>query len=419
MAIISEISVGDIFYYLLDDKPSHSAPKGSVSIIDSNGGFENTAMYVNNDGGSTWIKIVSPAYGVLSTSGNTNGVDFDGQTIGSWYAWNSAATFTLVKSSSFSRQTDATFGDYLRYDGIPLIRALVRQTSTNRGGTAKWMSWQIGVAQNFSVPQDGFNGFFVNDNSATQTASAARVLQFATNNSAIAAISPVQREGGGGPASRTYLSKHCTVSVIKLDEALTRGFFSENWETNSFSTNSWNIVNDTTNVWVVGSAQNNTSGGTYSAYISDDGGTSASYTITTANVSHFYKDFTFSGNADSIILSFSWKCQGENTAGNAVQYDYGTVVITDTTVTPVAGTEVSTTQAAAGGNGRLGAPGNLGKFNLGYGTTPGTTWNTESISLTAYRGQTKRLVFSWVNDGGVGADPAFIVDNIKIEEFNW
>ena len=418
MAIISTISVGDIFYYLVDDVPSHSAPKGSVAIIDGSSEFDNTSLYINNDSSTSWLKIVTPSYGVLATSGNTNTTDFDSQTIGSWYAWNSTATFTLVKSSNFSRQVDGTFGDHIRYDGVPLIRALVRQTSTNRGGTDKWMSWEMGPAQNFTIPPEGFNEFFVNDNSATQDVSATRVLEFATNDSVIASISPVSREAGGPAGQRSYISKHCSLSVIKLDEALAKEVFSENWETNSFTTNSWTTVNDTTNVWVVGSAENNTGSGTYSAYVSDDGGTTAGYTINTANVSHFYKDFTF-GTADSIVLIFDWKCQGENTDGNAVQYDYGTVVMTDTTVTPAAGTEVSTAEATAGGNGRIGAGTNDGKFNLGYGDTPGTTWNTESINLSSYAGQTKRIVFTWVNDGGVGTDPGFVVDNIRIEEYNW
>ncbi len=75
---------------------------------------------------------------------------------------------------------------------------------------------------------------------------------------------------------------------------------------------------------------------------------------------------------------------------------------------------MSTTQATAGGNGRIGADDNLGKFNLNYGTNPGTTWNVETIDLTDYVGQTKRIVFTWNNDGSVGVDPPFVVDNIKI-----
>lgn len=500
MAILSETSVGDIFYYVLNSIPTHIAPRGSVSIINGVSEFDNTALYINNDGGTTWIKIISPSYGLLTTNGNVNTTDFDSQTIGSWYAWNSDATFTLDKGVEFSRQVDATFGDYLQYDGIPTIRALVRQTSTNRGGTVKWMSWQMGPAQNFTVPTEGFNEFFVNDNAATQNVSSMRILQFSTGDSAIASLSPVDRENGGSAAQRAYISRHCSLSVIKLDEALSIPLFTENWESADFTTEGWTTVNGSdyfelvwsgssgdgdvtidgtplptsfdidinntalgftkqsfpagvtavyqganvvhvfgattvtyaqntanlqvaiteftaeTNQWVVGSAENN--GGTYSAYVSDDGGTSAGYTITAASISHFYKDFTFTSGS-SYVLTFDWKCQGENTAGNAVQYDYGTVVITDTTVTPDPGTEVSTTLATGGGNGRLGADDNDGKFNLGYGTNPGTTWNTESINLSSYSGQTKRIVFTWVNDGGAGTDPGFVVDNIRIQEYNW
>jgi len=175
------------------------------------------------------------------------------------------------------------------------------------------------------------------------------------------------------------------------------------------STNSWTVANDATNVWVVGTAESN--GGIYSAYISDDGGTSASYTITVADTSHFYKDFTFPSGTNT--LTFDWKCEAENAAG-ATQYDYGAVVITDTTTTPVAGTEVITTQAGTGTNGRIGAGTNLGKFNLNYGTSPGTTWNTETIDLSSYSGSTKRLVFTWKDDTSVGVNPPFVVDNIKI-----
>jgi hypothetical protein len=364
------------------------------------------------------------------------------------------------------------------------------------------MSWQMGPSQNFTVPTEGYNAFFVNDNSATQNVSAMRVLEFSTNDSAIASISPVSREAGGPAGPRSYISRHCDLSVIKIDEALSRQFFSEEWESGDFTTGGWTVVNGVdyfelvwsgssgdgdvtidgtplptsfdidinntalgftkqsfpvgvtavyqganvvhvfgattvtytqttanlqvaiteftaeTNQWIVGTNQNNTSGGTFGVYVSSDG-TTATYDVNSASISHFYKDFTFPSGDVTLNLIFDWKCQGENTAGNAVQYDYGTVVITDTTVTPTPGTEVSTTEATAGGNGRIGADDNNGKFNLGYGDTPGTTWNTESINLSSYAGQTKRIVFTWVNDGSVGATPGFIVDNIRIQEHNW
>lgn len=500
MAVLSNISVGDIFYYVVDDFPTHTAPKGSVSLFRSEQ-YQGILMYVNNDGGNTWLKIISPAYGILSVSGYDTTVDFDSQTVGSWYSWNGDATYTLGQSSGFSRQVDGTFGDFIRYDGSSLIRVFSKMSCTNRAGSTKWCHWNIGVAKNFIIPTE-YNGFFTNDNAATNGAGSHRILEMNTNDGVSSAISPVSRETGGGPTSRDYIPRHCSISVYKIDEAVSQESFSENWESGDFTSGGWTVVNGSdyfelvwsgssgdgdvtingtplptsfdisinntalgftkqsfpvgvtavyqganvvhifgastvtytqttanlqvaiteftaeTNLWVVGLAQNNTSGGSYSAYVSDDGGTNASYTITAASVAHFYKDFTFSSNS-TIYLEFDWKCQGENTAGNAVQYDYGTVVITDTGTTPVPGTEVSTTQATAGGNGRIGAAANNGKFNLGYGTNPGTTWNTETIDLTSYAGSTKRIVFTWRNDGSVGTDPPFIVDNIRIVEYKW
>lgn len=421
MSIISNISVGDISYFFVDQPPTHFAVKGCISIFDN-------FLYINNDGANTWIKILSPDNGSLNLSEYSTGVDFDAQTIGSWYPWNSVATYTLGNSVNFSRQTDVTFGDNLRYDGISTIRVLVRQTSTNRGGTGKWMTWLIGPAKNFTIP-DKYNEFFVQDNSATQNVASLRVLELSTGDSVIASISPVDRENGGPGAQRTYLSKHSSLELIKIDESFSTNFFLEDWETGSFVTNNWNVVNPPDpsdpplgifNQWVVGSSTASTGFG--SAYIStDDKIKNYEYDNTLTTIAHFYKDFEISATASSVILEFDWRASGENTAGNAVQYDYGAVVITDTTVTPVAGTEVSTVEATGTGNGRLAQDfaANDGKFNLGYGTNPGTTWNTERINISAYSGLTKRLVFTWVNDVSAGTNPPFSLDNIKIIETVW
>jgi hypothetical protein len=204
------------------------------------------------------------------------------------------------------------------------------------------------------------------------------------------------------------------ISYYVIDEANTVSNSNvETWEGGNFTDNGWTVVNDgaTVNNWVVGTAEQADSGetGSYSAYISDDGGATASYNITDTGISHFYRDFTFTG---ATSLEFYWKCWAENAAG-VTQYDYGTVVITDTGTTPTAGSEVTTTQSAGAATTRLGATTNSGKFNEGYGGSD-NLWRKETISLNSYSGQTKRIVFTWVNDGSVGDDPPFVVDNIKI-----
>ena len=203
----------------------------------------------------------------------------------------------------------------------------------------------------------------------------------------------------------------------------------ETFNFSGFSGNGWTVVNNATNFWTVGVSEFSGSNDNYSAYITNandityygsefnnfDNRALAQYTTTTTQVSHFYKDFTFTSVS---TLTFNWKCWGEN-GFSSTNYDYGAVVITTTGTTPVAGTEVITTQAPDGGNGRIGATTNLGKFNEGYGGSD-NNWRTETINLGSYSGQTKRLVFTWKNDGSLGDNPPFVLDNIKITGVgNW
>jgi hypothetical protein len=414
-------------YYQVDDIPSHSATKGSVAMMMSSTTYSNGFTYINNDGGTTWLKCIHSSYGKISLTNSTSLVDFDTQPLGDWFAFNGApagASWVLDpdSSSEWELATENTTTDDLKYTGSTTMRAFISQTSTMRGGPSKWMSWLSGIAANFTIPPYGYNEAFASDNGSTTNISSLRMLEMPTNAYLLGGISAVSREGGGagGASGRSYIPKHCQIVASKVDEPLiipgvvTTGttIIDETFESSGFTSNSWTVANDSANIWVVGQAESFS--GTSSAYVSNDGGTSATYDINNAEASHFYKDFVLP-SASGLTLTFDWKCQGENAAG-ATQYDYGAVVITDTGTTPVAGTEVITTQAGVGTNGRLGAVANLGKFNLAYGTTPGTVWNTETIDLTSYSGSTKRLVFTWKNDGSVGANPPMIVDNIKIQE---
>ena len=210
--------------------------------------------------------------------------------------------------------------------------------------------------------------------------------------------------GATGYTATKFLFTGLSSSINSFD------VFNETWETGSITgdTGGWTVANGATNAWIVGTAT--ASGGTYSAYISNNG-SSNTYTNTVAQVSHLYRTINIPSSATSASLVFNWKAVGENAAG-AAQYDYGAVVIADTGTTPVAGTEVSTTQATAGGNGRIGATTNLGKFNLNY--IAGGNWNTETIDMTSYIGTNKRLIFTWANDTSLGTDPPMAIDNIVL-----
>jgi hypothetical protein len=421
MAILSQISVGDIMYYQVDDIPDHTAPKGSVALMDSSSIYDNGFTYINNDGGSTWLKCISPSYGrIYLNNGTTTVTADDAQVLLSWYAFNANDTWIRDPNSNteWILSTEDASTDDLKYTGTTTLRVLVSQDSTMRSGTSKWISWQTGVSFNFTIPLNWNEGFGF-DNATTSNQGSHHCLEFVTNNYILSAISPRTREAGGGAASRAYIPKHSQLSAIKIDEPLIDSrvttLLDEDWESNSFTANTWNVVNDTTNQWVIGTAQ--VSGGTYGLYGSNDGGTTANYS-NAGDVSHIYKDFTFPSSAETITLTFTWRSFMEN-AGGATQYDYGTVNIIDTTTTPVAGTEVATALATGTGNGRVNETGaNAGKFNEGYKYGGGVydgTWFTETIDLSVYAGTTKRLVFSFADDGAVPADaPAMSIDNILL-----
>jgi hypothetical protein len=408
-------------YYQVDDIPTHTAPKGSVAIMTSGTSWDNGFTFVNNDGGTTWLKCISQSYGVMSLTGADaagDAQDPNGEVTTNFVTYNSTlvgATWVLGNSTNdWILATENGTADDLKYTGSTPMRVIASVGATVRSGTSKWVSHNITTAQNFTVITESVSQYYTGSNSSDANCGHNTIREVVTNDYFLLARNFVAYDtaGGGGPATREYFPKDGIVGVIKIDEPYIKEteVLNEGFESSGFTANSWTVTNNTTNVWVVGQAENN--GGTSSAYISDDGGTSASYTITTANVSHFYKDFTFPAN-NIITLTFDWKCQGEN-AGGATQYDYGAVVIAPTGTTPVAGSEVVTTQTAGAATTRLGATTNAGKFNLNYGTTPGTTWNSETIDLSDYAGESKRLVFTWKNDGSVGTDPPFILDNIKI-----
>ncbi|MEI7484417.1 MAG: BNR-repeat neuraminidase N-terminal domain-containing protein [Ignavibacteriota bacterium] len=166
--------------------------------------------------------------------------------------------------------------------------------------------------------------------------------------------------------------------------------WTEDFETGIFS--NWGVQNGSqTNKWYVGSATYN--GGTKSAYVSNDNGTTNAYTITATSVSHIYKDITFPASGE-FHLAFNWKGQGE---GTTTLYDYLRVYLVDVTTTPVAGTSLGT-------SGQIGT-----NYNLQG------TWQSVDLTIaSANLGTTKRLVFSWINDISLGTQPPAALDNIQI-----
>ncbi|MFN4081546.1 MAG: beta strand repeat-containing protein, partial [Saprospiraceae bacterium] len=170
----------------------------------------------------------------------------------------------------------------------------------------------------------------------------------------------------------------------------------------TFAANGWTLENGSvTNQWFIGTVppgfNNNV------AFVSDDGGTSWSYTNTDVSVVHFYRDITFPAGETSINLSFNWQALGE-----AGSWDALMVSIAPTSYTPVA----NNTSLATG---PLPAPAiTLQQF-----------WNVmapQSAALTlppslignCSAPATWRLIFTWKNDGSLGTPPPIAIDNISL-----
>jgi hypothetical protein len=166
--------------------------------------------------------------------------------------------------------------------------------------------------------------------------------------------------------------------------------FSENFN----SSNPFVFVNGTqTNKWTYGIATGNTGS---SIYISNDNGTTNSYSTGTSSTVHSYRDIAIPSGTTVADFSFDWKGTGESCC------DYMRVWLVPSTFTPTAGTEIIS------GSGRIQVGGNLNSQS---------TWQTytnNTLDVSSFANSTMRLVFEWINDGSVGTNPPAAVDNINL-----
>jgi len=184
--------------------------------------------------------------------------------------------------------------------------------------------------------------------------------------------------------------------------------FIEDWEDGG---SRWGIANGTTvNKWVLGEATH-TGEGTHSMYVSNTNGSTNTYTTSSApTVIHFFTDISFPANATSLVLNFDYKGIGETTAALGTSWDYTRVYLMPTSIIPVASTTAFNTNGTSGGE----------DPNLAYiiGDTQYnmiSEWTNYQITINnSWLGQTGRLVFSWINDSGGGANPPSAIDNITV-----
>ena len=159
----------------------------------------------------------------------------------------------------------------------------------------------------------------------------------------------------------------------------------------------WVLENGTgtyTNVWVYGEAINNTTGGSHSLYVSNDGGATNSYTISTPSAVYATKLFTLAEGFYS--LSYDWNAYGENT------WDFLRVALV-----PVGGTwptYVHDYYQTLPEN-WINADGGMLQLS--------NDWQTNYVEVQIQTAGDYYLTFGWFNDGSVGTDPPGAIDNVS------
>lgn len=153
----------------------------------------------------------------------------------------------------------------------------------------------------------------------------------------------------------------------------------------------WNFVNGA-NAWYIDTATNN--GGNNAMYISNDNGTSNTYSTTTSSTSYAYRYVQL--DAGEYVYSFDWRCAGESGWGSN-NYDYLRFYLAANDA-DFSGTTVSTT----GWN-------NLSDDLLGQ-----SSWQTATGTFTVTTSGLYPIVFCWVNDYTSGSQPPAAIDNFYL-----
>ena len=161
----------------------------------------------------------------------------------------------------------------------------------------------------------------------------------------------------------------------------------------TFAANGWTAVNAPRSAWEVGAGAVSFAGARGVYTIDNTAGTWAYFT-TGARASHFYRDIAIPAGATNIVLSFYWKGAGE--AG----FDRALVYTAPNTTFPAANAAVPAGATNVWTQPNVQAP---PAYTLASITLPNTL-----------AGTTVRLIFTWQNDGSLGALPGAAFDNISL-----
>lgn len=160
----------------------------------------------------------------------------------------------------------------------------------------------------------------------------------------------------------------------------------------------WTILNGSyINRWTIGSAANNTTDGNRALYISNDNGTSNSYTYTSTSMVLAYH--TLQLEARHYSIRYDWRAYGQTGA------DFMRVALVPSTVSLSAG--ASWTSSSLPSSLYISADDESQRALC-------DDWTTTAVSVDVPTAGEYNLVFYWRNNNNTGSLPPAAVDNISI-----
>ena len=172
--------------------------------------------------------------------------------------------------------------------------------------------------------------------------------------------------------------------------------------------NNWALVNNAqTNKFVIGTPNASEISFEDGAMYISNNQTSNTYTITSGSASYAYVDVNIPTDVAATELSFDWHNKGESIGSNI--YDFGRVFVTPITYQPTAGSIITATGTITNQI--------FGSIPLQGSENEGTTFNevkdqfSTTLDLSAYAGQSVRIIMYWRNDTSSGTQPPLSIDN--------
>ncbi|HNY63700.1 MAG TPA: C25 family cysteine peptidase, partial [Bacteroidales bacterium] len=261
-------------------------------------------------------------------------------------------------------------------------------TCTNATNTSMAIDWVYLVTANSWKIEYGVSGFTQGTGTVVQvTAHPATIIGLTASTCYDFYVQPICASSGPGDWSQkqTFCTHQIPLNVpFTIDFETPSGFGFAN---NPSGAN-----------WYIGNATgvNNTTGGNHGLYISGDNGNINMYD-NTPGVVWAYRDVYFTPSTIDYVLTFDWKCLGEE------YFDYFNLYIG------------SPAQPVADNTGTITMPAGATALATFMGLQD--SWREASYILSAadYSGQTKRLYFCWKNNDSVVNQPPAAIDNIRLK----